>query len=340
MDGNASEAVRCPPVLIIGFKRPSTLGPVFNRVREAKPSRLYLVLNRAREERPDEVAAVDACKKIFEGVDWPCDVKRKYSSEYTECRTQIERAVTWFFDNEEEGIVLEDDCLPDLSFFRYCGELLERYRNDGRIGMICGHQEHLHMRKLKSYGCSYYFDRFVTIWGWAGWRRAWRMHDLTMAYVPKLLNEFDRMSCLIPNKRFRKRRKLNIELNSKHMTGSWDGAWHISLQTNGLLCIHPFRNLISNLGVGKSSHAERSGRASGAFVKLTKSPWDSAPTVSMDFPLVHPTAIVPYVESERWAFRDVFRYLGPFDALGEFLVRNVKRVLKAVVLLLLRMRGK
>ena len=315
MEEPLPELVRCPPVLVCGFARPSTLASVFDRVREARPSKLYLWLNRAREDRPDEVECWNECVEIFSRVDWPCEVFRNYSERYLECRDSLQTAFTWFFENVDRGVVLEDDCLPALSFFRFCGDLLEKYKDDNRIGMIAGHIEHLHLNKMESCGDSYYYDRWSSIWGWASWRRAWRLHDVTMSCVPEITKRPQLFDAFYRDMGCTRRRIAYLPMLKSGKGGSWDGAWFTTMQINNWLCIHPYVNLVSNLGVGKSLRV-------GASVLLDfihyRSPWDKCATEEIDFPLRHPPIMMPNPQSERLTLID----MGQIRTLKWWLVRG------------------
>lgn len=300
---NIPEIIRCPPVLVCGFARPDTLKLVFDRIKEVKPSKLYLWLNCPRADRPDEVARNLECKKIFSDVQWPCDVHRNYSPVYLECRDSLEKAFTWFFDNVDRGIVLEDDCVPDPTFFRFCGELLEKYKDDGRVGMISGHLESSHVSKMETYGASYYFDRCASIWGWATWRRAWRMHDPLMQYHVELDRQFDIMYGFYRDWPCVKRRKKRMWQLYDRSTGSWDGAWFTTVQIENWLVVHPFVNLVTNVGCGKSSRVETAGRTDTAKRRVW---YDCCPTTPMSFPLVAPLTMMPNPFAEKNMFIDVF----------------------------------
>jgi len=297
------ELVRCPPVLICGFARPDTLALVFARVREIKPSHLYLWLNCPRKERPDEVSRNQQCREVFAGVDWPCDVHRRYSDVYLDVRDSLEGAFNWFFENVEQGIILEDDCVPDPTFFRFCGELLERYKNDTRVGMIAGCDEHFHVKETDYFGDSYYFDRFSSIWGWATWRRAWKLHDPKLSYWPEFRKHFGLMEGYYRKKYAVRNRMLYTDQLHMRTAGTWDGCWATTMYKENWLCIHPVVNLMTNYGCGKSSRDSSIGNRR-FWQKPRKDPWDRRPTEPMQFPLQHPITMIPNIESEHWRFLD------------------------------------
>ena len=285
--------VMVPPVLIVGFNRPEYTQQVFDVVRQAKPAQLFLALDAPRDGRPDDLPGYEACKKIFDSVDWPCDVKRNYAEKNMGCRDRMVSAITWFFENVERGIIFEDDVVPDITFFRYCGELLEKYKEDTRVGMIAGHDEHLHPECVPTFGDSYYFDRMATISGWATWRRAWKLFQPNMDFWPELSKRFDMFNVVFRSKEYtRSRCRYSWQLYRRE-AGAWAGIWVNTLYKENMLCIHPDRSLVSHIGV-------RSVRAG-----LRDSPYDNRTRYPMAFPLKHPIAMIPNEISEYYYLRDI-----------------------------------
>ncbi|HTA75624.1 MAG TPA: glycosyltransferase family 2 protein [bacterium] len=277
------------PVAIFGFNRPEMIKRVFERVREVKPRQLLLVLDGPRAYVPADLEKCKQVKEILSQVDWPCDVKRDYAESNMGCRKRIASGISWVFENVEEAILLEDDCLPDLTFFPYCAELLEYYRHDTRVGMIAGHTASF--KPVETYGSSYYVDRLAWIWGWATWRRAWKQYDLEMKAWPLvkeqnlLSNVFHNSNAVKPYSRF-----LDSVFNGKIDT--WDAAWALTFLKENYLCIHPKENLVSNIGWGEdSTHTGGKG-----------SPWANLPTVPMRLPLVHPISLIPDTMTEKSSF--------------------------------------
>src|SRR5271169_304080 len=142
-------------------------------IRRAQPPRLYVAADGPRD-RPGEPRRCEEVRRIATAVDWPCDVKTLFRDQNLGLRRAVASAIDWFFESEEEGIVLEDDCLPSLDFFRFCTELLERYRTDTRVMAICGSS---YVNPGSNHTASYYFSYYADVWGWATWRRAWQLYD-------------------------------------------------------------------------------------------------------------------------------------------------------------------
>lgn len=156
------------PVLCIFFARPNTLNRVFEEIRKARPSKLFLYQDGPRNNRPSDIEKIQECRDIVENIDWDCEVHKFYQEENRGCDPSEFIAIKWFFSSVEAGIVLEDDDVPSQSFFPFCKELLDKYKDDERINMICG----MNLCGVSNnVSTSYLFSRCSSIWGWASWRR-------------------------------------------------------------------------------------------------------------------------------------------------------------------------
>lgn len=171
-------------VLFLVFNRPDTTRQVLDSIRQARPPRLYVAADGAREDRPGERERCERVRGIATDVDWPCEVHTLFRARNLGCKTAVSGGISWFFEQEEEGIILEDDVLPDQSFFVFCEELLERYRHEAKVTMISGDYFHGNNHQPTA---SYFFSRYTHIWGWASWRRAWQHYDREMAQWPSLI---------------------------------------------------------------------------------------------------------------------------------------------------------
>lgn len=164
-------------VLFVIFNRPGTTKRVFEEIRTTQPKRLYIA---ADGPRPDHTGDVELCRQtreIVSAIDWECDVKFLFRDENAGCKYGVSAAITWFFEHEEEGIILEDDCLPANSFFKFCDALLEKYRYDTRVRHITG----CNLQFGNKWGnASYYFSNRTHVWGWASWKRVWNDYDLNL----------------------------------------------------------------------------------------------------------------------------------------------------------------
>lgn len=232
-------------VLFLVFNRPDTTKQVFEAIRKAKPPRLYVGADGPRANKSGEGEKCERVRRIATQVDWDCEVKTFFRKENLGCRVGVSSAIDWFFENEEEGIILEDDCLPSQSFFWFCEELLERYRGDMRVMIISGYNKQ-EMWNQNKY--DYFFSNFGGIWGWASWRRAWNLYD----------GEMKNLDCFIENNYFefllgkklgniRKNQMINVIQND---VDTWAFPWGFARHVNsGLACVSS-KNLIENIGSG------------------------------------------------------------------------------------------
>ena len=176
------------PVAFIIFNRVDTAIQVFERIREAKPSKLLVIADGPRENKVNEAEKCQQCRDIIKKVDWECEVLTNYSDVNLGCKTRVSSGLDWVFENVEEAIILEDDCLPDVGFFRFCQEMLLRYRGQDRVMAISGTNILYGTEKISDSveDESYYFSNVTGIWGWATWKRAWEKYDINMKSWPKI----------------------------------------------------------------------------------------------------------------------------------------------------------
>lgn len=236
-------------VLFIIFNRPGLTAQVFNKIKEAQPAKLYIAADGPRAGREGEDELCRQTRQLTAGIDWPCEVKTLFREHNLGCKEAVSSAVTWFFQQEEEGIVLEDDCLPVNSFFKFCDELLELYRHDTRIRHIAG----CNLQHGKKWGtASYYFSNITHVWGWAGWRRVWDGYDKELSRYSEsearhqLGNLFSHPMVVEDwTATFKKVKAGEID--------TWDYQYGFLNYFNNSLCIIPNQNLISNIGFGVNS---------------------------------------------------------------------------------------
>lgn len=239
-------------VLFLVFNRPDTTVQVFEAIRKANPPRLYVAADGPRPEREGESEQVIKVREIATAVDWVCEVKTLFRDKNLGCMNAVSGAITWFFENEEQGIILEDDCLPSQSFFWFCEELLERYKGNDRILIISGYnkQGEWHSDKM-----DYFFSNFGGIWGWASWRRAWQYYDEGMFELEKICktNFFEK---LLGKKLGKKRKNQLLNAKKKIQLGemnTWDYPWAYSRHLKGGGACVPSKSLISNIGFGENA---------------------------------------------------------------------------------------
>lgn len=285
------------PVMICGFKRPHFLRKVIDVVRAAKIRKLYLVLDAPREGNAEDLIGYEACRKVFDSIDWPCEIKRNYAKANMGCGRRMTSGISWVFEHEDRAIILEDDCIPHPSFFRFCDELLERYKDDCRVGMIAAECEHFRKAQMNFHGDSYYFDRMCLVWGWATWARAWRLHDPTLKMVDRMI-EVDAMINIFQRRKFARKWARNIIQARAERKHVWDGAWATTLYRENMLVVHPVANPVVNIGQSSSSRE-------GATRETFKSPGEMNKVAEeIPFPLRHPITMIPNVRCEQYCLED------------------------------------
>lgn len=273
------------PVLFLIFNRPDTTQRVFEQICEAKPAKLYIAADGPRKDREGENALCKETRGIIKNINWPCDVKTLFRDENLGCKYGVSTALDWFFTHEEEGIIIEDDCLPSNDFFRFCDILLEKYRYDTRISAIAGCN--LHSGKKWS-DKSYYFSNNLEVWGWASWKRIWQQYDPELsAYQEKEVTEAFNTIFNEPILT-----KEYLEIFSQLKAGkidTWDYQLKlISFFNNGLTII-PNVNLITNIGF----------RADATHTKTSNDKFANLPTETLSDTLSHPSFILPNKEADR-----------------------------------------
>ncbi len=244
------------PVLLIGFNRPDTMQQVFDAVRITTPEKLYFAVDGPRPSKEGEKEKVQQVRDIVKQVDWPCEVHTLFREENVGCGFGPANAITWAFENEDRLIVLEDDCVPSQSFFRFCNEMLERYKDDTRINIISG-RSHWHGSKFfEKY--DYIFTHYAHTWGWATWKRAWNEFDIRMSDVPEFVAEGGAINIEQDAALGRKKNKILLKKHAtidEEVTHSWDSQWSYARYKSGLGIV-PSHNLIHNIGdVGTHSNS-------------------------------------------------------------------------------------
>lgn len=280
------------PILITTFNRPDTLAVLMQQIRLIKPSRLYISSDAAREDQPGEQELVDKCRTIATNLDWDCEIKTLFRDKNLGMKHAMHQGISWFFDNEAEGIILEDDCIPNQSFFRYCRELLKHYRDDPRIMHIAGTNQQFGQ---KIGNASYYFSAFPPIWGWASWRRVWNLYDIEMKMLPEM-EEQQVLKNIFPDAVVVKELYRALRLTYEKVNLTWDHQLGVTIVANNGLCIVPNVNLVSNLGVKKVGE------------KQLESVVSNIPTVEMEEPIIHPQFFIPNRKADlnhiSWSYED------------------------------------
>jgi hypothetical protein len=290
------------PILFIVFNRIETTKKVFAEIKKYKPEKLYLASDGPRFGNLSELQSVLEVRDFLNSnIDWDCEVKTKFSKENLGCKYGPQSAISWFFENEEYGIILEDDCLPSESFFPYCEELLDKYADDTRVYGISGVNFHSQI-PLED---SYYFSSFFFTWGWATWKDRWENHlkIIDSFYEYALHKDID---SIISNKYVRSSLLNNAIMSYEDELDAWDYIWHFSCAVNNGLIAHPSKNLIQNIGFG-----ENATHTQGELQNQRKNE-------DLNIPLIHPLLFKPNSYLDDLMYKKVMQWMSPIDKLRDF----------------------
>jgi len=291
------------PVAFVIFNRPATTEQVFKVIAQIKPKDLFIIADGPRNDA--EAVRCKQAREVIERVDWECNIHRNYSDINLGCKQRLNTGLTWLFEQSERAIILEDDCLPDPSFFPYCKELLERYEHNEEVMIISGDKVHVALDAGKD---SYYFSYFNHIWGWASWRRVWEKHDQNMTTwntleKRKFLGEFlfnDAGAITFWETRFGKAHD--------GLINTWDYQVNFSCWINRGFTIIPAKNLVKNIGMKDEFATHYADTDEGYESEYSQ----------MEFPLRHPIKIQRHEENDRKEMT-IFHRLSFLENTGRFL---------------------
>lgn len=299
------------PILFLIFNRPDTTQKVFEAIRQARPPRLYIASDGARPAKDGEYDIVDKTRKmVLENIDWDCEVKTLFRDKNLGCGKAVSGAITWFFEQEKDGIILEDDCLPNQSFFTFCEELLDYYSDNKNIWHISGDQFIPNFDN----GASYYFAKVEHCWGWATWADRWKHFDYNLInFDEKYISNFS-------SNRNVKKYWLKILKEQKIKIGNgefdiWDYQWAFEIVKHKSYCINPSVNLISNIGFGSgSTHTDdEKHRYSNMPIHEIKN-------------IVHPSNIEYDQKAVDYIYENVFGIRMKKPSIKKIFKKNMKRI--------------
>lgn len=308
------------PVALIIFNRPDMTAQVLAQIARVQPRTLLVIADGPRHDRPEDVEKCAAARAVIDRVDWDCAVLKHYSEVNLGCGRRPASGITWVFEQVEEAIILEDDCVPHPSFFRFCAELLHTYRHDERVMHISGNNFRFDLKRMP---WSYFFSNLNISWGWATWRRAWRYFDSGVKLWPALretswLQEVweDPRAALYWQKFF------DAAYAREGDVHYWDYQWTFACWAHRGLSIVPRVNLVSNIGFGKDATHTKKAHDRRANV----------PAAEMPFPLRHPPAVQRNREADRIVFRRaVLPDLRPRQSVYTTLRRSAARAIPRFV---------
>jgi len=281
------------PILFVIFNRPDVTQRVFDQIKLIEPTYLYVAADGPRREKKDDILKCKQTREIINQVDWPCELKTLFRDDNLGCGLGVCSAISWFFEQVEQGIILEDDCLPNVSFFQFCSELLEKYKEDESIYVISGTNMQNGIKRGKG---SYYFSNYPVTWGWGSWRRAWSQFNYDIPDFDQSFKsgDLDYVFQSFHEKLYWRKKVKKGQMEKKNI---WDYQWYYSIWKNKGIGITTNVNLITNIGFRNN--------ASHDFLQ------DSVrePLISnfIQFPLVHPIKIIDR-EADKFAYKNAYSH--------------------------------
>ena len=307
-------------ILFMVFNRPELTKKSFEKICQVKPSKLYVACDGPREGHENDKESVTKVREIVAMVNWPCEVKTLFQENNLGCKKGCITAIDWFFEKEEKGIILEDDCLPHLDFFNFCENLLDRYNDDDSVSFITGNN--FQNGNLRG-DASYYFSKYISLWGWATWKSSWQRYDVgNMKFWPEWKNSKD-FSDKIPDKVEKKYWKNIFNLMYLDKIDTWDHPLTASVWYNGGLTATPNNNLVSNIGFGE-----------GATHTIIEDNENSMMPVLSIGVSKHPKKVERNIQADDWSFnyhyggknlRFPTNFIFHFQRLMNYLLKNINK---------------
>mgnify|MGYP006267408387 FL=1 len=300
------------PIAFIVFNRPRHTRKTFESIRRQKPTQLFIISDGPRSGHPTDEANCKEVREIVSAIDWPCNVHHNFSDRNLGCKQRVISGLDWVFEQVDRAIIIEDDCLPNDDFYRFCETLLEHHQHDEQVMTITGNN----FQEGNVRGdASYYFSKYNHIWGWATWRRAWKKNDASLPFWPtwKISQDWENHS---PYKAERDYWTNIFEQMYKNEIDTWDYPWTACIWYHHGLIATPQVNLVTNIGFGPDGTHTRS-----------KKDQEGLPTYTLG-PITYPKTIEQNVEADRYVFDHL---LGGLDKQWHwFLLRLPKRVIKKI----------
>lgn len=297
------------PMLFIVFNRLDTTKQVFEKIKDIKPTRLYIASDGPRKSKQGENETVDSVRNfILNSIDWVCDTRTLFRENNLGCNKAVSSAIDWFFEEEDFGIILEDDCVPSKSFYPFCKELLEKYKNDKRISGITG--TNFNKSFVPKQNVSYHYSEILYMWGWATWKDRWIENKDFIGNYKELMN-YPLKDNIISN---RKANIMWIEESSNAISGkidTWDYQWLFSNICNHKLTIVPAKNLIHNIGFSEEATHTKHMRE------------DLVPPLeNIDLPLEHPKFMIRNSEYDDYFYTHIYGWA----TIKERILRRIKKI--------------
>jgi hypothetical protein len=279
------------PVLLTIHSRPDTTLRVFEIISRIKPAYLFIAADGPRDHVESDKLNCAQAREIVDKIDWECELHTLFRQENLGCRMAMSTSITWFFDNVDKGIILEDDCLPEVDFFYFCDEMLERYKKNEDVFVVAGNN----FQKISDLNKkSYYFSRYMHCWGWASWSRAWDKFDNSMSNWPKMKSTNKLDEVLDDNSQVKYWTSIFDDTYCKKID-SWAYVWMYSCWYHNGMTIIPGVNLVKNIGFDDDA-THTSGRQ-GNMASCSS---------GLEFPLLHPKTIMLNVDADKWTERVLY----------------------------------
>lgn len=269
------------PILILAFNRPEVTQKVFDQISLFKPKKLYISIDGARQGRANEKVLCKQVQDIFEIINWDCEVYRKYNKQNLGCKNAVVSAIDWAFEKEEHLIIIEDDCLPSKSFFKFTDEMLELYKDNKNVMQISGNNFLTNPEIIKD---SYYFSKINDIWGWATWKRAWTLLDQEMAGYEEFKSD-RKIYRYFPKKLMAVWLEKYLDSAYLQLGYIWSSYWSYTILKNNGLTIAPKKNLVENIGIEINATAGDESKYFKLYSSFKKS--------ELNWPLKHPLQASP-----------------------------------------------
>lgn len=303
------------PILLVIFSRKNEALKSLDQIRKTKPTHLYISGDGPREHVAGEKERVEETRKaVIDAIDWPCNVTTRFLDHNLGCSRGVYTAINWFFEHEEMGIIIEDDCVMRTSFFTFAKEMLERYKDDNRVGMVDG----ANYATGIDIPYSYTFSRYKACNGWATWRRAWLLMDIDMKWrqTEYEASVIANMGYKAKDMRYWRYRLKAIDI---HDVSAWDWQWYFTLAAHNMLSIIPKHSLTTNIGFGEGATHTSTATAPDYFTSKHE----------LEFPLHHPPYMAPYMPFEKAFYHSNNTLFNRIKQLFPFAFKNmIKRIVR------------
>lgn len=302
------------PILLIVFNRPHLTAKVLDSLLALQPDTLYVAADGPRQNNSSDIKRCSETRGLIKSkITWPCQLKTRFLNENKGCGKAVSEAISWFFSENEQGIILEDDCLPDPSFYTFCEQLLLKYKSNEEIMHIGG--ANFQDGKKRGDG-SYYFSSEIHVWGWASWKRAWNTFDYNISDLQQF-TATDKIKKYYQDKTIIRYWYNIFQRMQTHEIDTWDYQWRYAIWKSGGLAIIPQKNLVSNIGFG----------ADATHTTATASS-DNVPSQAIDNVLVHPAAIIRDTAADQYTFDHHYRPNSIKNSLMTRVRSKIKRLLR------------